>query len=63
MAAEWYDIPITDEAELVDRVACLGNGMKFSWSDQDREEMRTTAKIIIDNVVRFYALDRTRVVH
>jgi hypothetical protein len=50
--SEWHETPISSEEELVDRVAVLANGMKFTWSDSDRDEMRVTARIIIDNVRR-----------
>jgi hypothetical protein len=53
--AQWYDEAVSSENELIDRVAVLGNGMKFSWSEPDKAEMRDTARIIIENVRRFDA--------
>lgn len=50
---EWYDTAVATEDELIDRVASLGNGAKFSWSEQDKTEMRATARLIIQNVRRF----------
>lgn len=50
--SEWYDEAVGSEEDLVDRVASLANGMKFSWSAKDKAEMRNTARIIIDNVRR-----------
>lgn len=50
---EWFDEPVLTEEELVDRVACLGNGSKFTWSEQDKQEMRATARKIIEIVRNF----------
>lgn len=53
-AAAWYDDTPSSEAALVDRIACLANPCKYTWSDSDREEMQETARIILSNVQRFY---------
>ena len=42
-AKQRYDI-------LVDRVALLADGSKFTWSEKDRDEMREKARQIIREV-------------
>ena len=55
----WWEEEVNSEDELIDRVACLGNGAKFTWSDKDAEEMRGIARNIIANVRRFDAKNVT----
>lgn len=45
--------PVVTEADLVDEVAGTANGAKFTWSDRDKEDMRLTARSIIDKVRMF----------
>lgn len=43
-------VGVLEDRELVDKVACMANGAKFTWSERDAEEMRLTAREIIDLV-------------
>jgi hypothetical protein len=41
-------------ADLVDEIACMANGAKFTWSDPDKQEMRETAEKIIKLIADYY---------
>lgn len=48
-AKQGYDI-------LVDRVALLADGSKFTWSEKDRDEMREKSRRIIREVRDHYSI-------